>query len=141
MRANEFHSGVAGECLFSSCVRAPSSKVLRLALAVCLALVTVETVSARPKQAARRTSRRAAGRSFRPADGSVTKPAAAAAPACLACLQAIADQQRGRPHPQLPALVCPQCGPRQQPHHQFAPSTRAPVRTLTRESIATSARA
>src|SRR5215510_15603406 len=79
VRANEFHTGIAGECLFSSCVRAPSSKVLRLALAVCLALVTVETVFRAAKKAARRASRRAAGRSFRLADGSATEPAAARA--------------------------------------------------------------
>jgi hypothetical protein len=44
VRTNEFHSAIAG---FSSCVRAPLSKVLSLTLAVSLVLVAVETVSAR----------------------------------------------------------------------------------------------
>jgi hypothetical protein len=114
VRTNEFHSAIAG---FSSCVRAPLSKVLSLTLAVSLVLVTVETVP-RAKKAARRASRRAAGRSFRPADSSVTEPAVAAAPACLACLRAIADQQRGRPRPPVACARLRAMRPRQQPHHR-----------------------
>src|SRR5262245_26217546 len=75
VRANEFHSGIAGNVYFPHACARHHRKFFRLALAVCLALVTIETVSARPKKAARRASRRAADRSFRPADGSATEPA------------------------------------------------------------------
>src|SRR5215475_5886359 len=110
--------GHRGECLFSSCVRAPSSKVLSLALAVGLPLVTAETTSARPKK--HHPERPVAPRVDRFVLLTVPSPerAVAAAPACLACLQALADQQRGRPRPQLPALVCVQCWLRRQPHHR-----------------------
>src|SRR5262245_52380333 len=69
---------------------------LRLALAVCLALVTVETVFRAAKKAARRGSRRAAGRSFRLADGFAPSPPCVDKPS--------PNQQRPRPRPQLPAL-------------------------------------
>src|SRR5262249_2272132 len=84
-------------CLFSSCVRAPSSKVLSLAPAVGLPLVTAETTSARPKK--HHAERPVAPRVDRFVLLTVPSPerAVAAAPACLACLQALADQQRGRP--------------------------------------------
>jgi len=71
---------------------------LRLALAVGLALVTVETVSARPKK-------------------HHTERAAAAARARLACLQAIADQQR-RDRVPVACARLRSCGRRQQPHHR-----------------------
>jgi hypothetical protein len=109
--------------------RSPSSKVLSLALAACLALVTVETVSARPKKPPRRASRRAAGRSFRPADGSVTEPAAAAARACLA----LTSHRRSTAWATASPVACSpftlNAGLGNNP--TIAPSTCAPARTLT----------
>jgi hypothetical protein len=109
--------GHRGECLFSSCVRAPSSKVLSLAFAVCLALVTVETVSARRRrQHAERPVAPQVDRSVLLTVRSPSTPLLPLEPA-FACLQAIADQQR-RDRAPVACARLRAMRPRQQPHHR-----------------------
>jgi hypothetical protein len=110
--------GHRGECLFSSCVRAPSSKVLSLAFAVCLALVTVETVPARPKK--HHAERPVAPRVHRSVLPTVQSPSPPSLPLQLALpvYKPSPNQQRRAIASSLPALVCAQRGPRQRSHHR-----------------------
>jgi hypothetical protein len=137
-RANEFHSGVAGE-IFIFPARAPSPTVLSLAVVVGLALVTAETVFApRKKHQAERPVAPRVDRSVLPTVQSPSPPSLALQLA-LPVYKPPPNQRRRRPRPQLPALVSPQCGPRQQPHQSRLPCALLACTIDRHESIATSA--
>jgi hypothetical protein len=109
-------------------VRAPSSKVLSLAFAVCLALVTVETVSARRRrQHAERPVAPQVDRSVLLTVRSPSTPLLPLEPALPVYKPSPINSVATAPR--LPALVCAQCGLGN--NLTIAPSTCAPARTLT----------